>query len=380
MQSYFLPRGQLFGNFDRQKVALEKCHWTAFVIIIIIRLLSSLPMSRSFLSRWSFALFLLWGNLGCSQTPGSSNAPIGTSPAATPSSTKPQVVATTDVLCDLTKQIARDTVNLQCLIAAGTDPHGYQVTPQNRQAIEQADLVFYAGYDFEPTLIKVIKSTKTKAPKIAVSEVAVPKPIAAPGEESSDHQSGGHAHASDQDPHVWHNAQNGIKMAQTIQAELSQLLPNNRSIYTQNSQTLTGQLQTIDGWIKAQIATIPARQRQLVTTHDALAYYGQAYGLPIAGALQGLSTDEKPTAQRLKSLVTQIKKTGVTTLFIEATASPKLLEAIAQDAGVKISNQPLLADGLGAAGSNGDSYPKMLIANTQAIVTGLGGQYQPPTP
>jgi len=39
-----------------------------------------------------------------------------------------------------------------------------------------------------------------------------------------------------------------------------------------------------------------------VTTHDALGYYANAYGL-IEGALQGFSTEEQPTAARLKELV-----------------------------------------------------------------------------
>jgi manganese/iron transport system substrate-binding protein len=46
---------------------------------------------------------------------------------------------TTDVLCDLTRQIAQDSINLKCLLGVGVDLHAYQATPADRQAIEQAD-------------------------------------------------------------------------------------------------------------------------------------------------------------------------------------------------------------------------------------------------
>ena len=39
---------------------------------------------------------------------------------------KPKVVATTSVLCDVTKQIAQDTVELTCLTDGGSDPHEYK--------------------------------------------------------------------------------------------------------------------------------------------------------------------------------------------------------------------------------------------------------------
>lgn len=96
---------------------------------------------------------------------------------------RPLVVATTSVVCDLTEQIAGETVDLKCLIGGGIDTHVYQPTPQDRKAIDSANLILYAGYNFEPSLIKLIKATSNSAPKIAVNEMAVPKPLMAEEEE-----------------------------------------------------------------------------------------------------------------------------------------------------------------------------------------------------
>ena len=70
-------------------------------------------------------------------------------------------------------------------------------------------------------------------------------------------------------------------------------------------------------------------------------------------------------------------RTGVPTIFAEVTINPKLIETVAKEANVKVSDRELFADGLGEKGSEGDTYEKMLIANTKTIVEGLGGKYTP---
>ncbi|MEB3336528.1 MAG: zinc ABC transporter substrate-binding protein, partial [Leptolyngbyaceae bacterium] len=266
------------------------------------------------------------------------------------------------------------------------------------KAIEDAQLIFYFGYDFEPSLIKLIQAPTNSATKVAVGEVAVPNPILSEDGHSHGHSHDhshdhGHDHSHDHDPdqkdskgekqaegkqpdpHVWHDAQNGIQMVKVIQNHLTKAAPTQTDLYAKNAQTLTTELAQIDGWIKSQIATIPSAARRLVTTHGALGYYSAAYGIPVEGALQGLSTKEKPTAARIKELTEVIKADRVPTIFAEVSTNPKLITTVAKEANVKLSEQALFADGLGEPGSEGDTYPKMLIANTKAIVEGLGGQY-----
>ncbi len=97
--------------------------------------------------------------------------------------------------------------------------------------------------------------------------------------------------------------------------------------------------------------------------------------MPIKGALGGISTEEKPTPTRVTELVKTIKTAGVPTIFAEATINPKLIQTVAKEANVKVSDRELFADGLGEKGTEGDTYQKMLIANTETIVEGLGGKY-----
>jgi manganese/iron transport system substrate-binding protein len=276
----------------------------------------------------------------------------------------PKVVATTSVLCDLTKQIAENTINLTCLIPPGVDPHLYRPKPEDRAAIEQANLIIYNGYNLEPGLIRIIKAAKKSTLKIAVGQIAVPQPqqFIQNGKKVTD-------------PHVWHDAKNGIRMVEVISNNLGRLDPNNTTVYSSKNKTITNELIQLDRWIKSRIASIPTKQRKLVTTHNALGYYAKAYGILLAGTVEGINTEQRPTSARVKSLAQGIKKAKLLTVFAETTTDTKLIQSIAENASAKISDRKLYADDIGEPGSEGESYQKMMVANTRTIVEGLGGTY-----
>jgi manganese/iron transport system substrate-binding protein len=327
--------------------------------------------------------------------------------AASQPEARPAVVATTSLLCDLTRQIAGETVKLTCLIQPGQDPHTYVPTPGDRQAIDQARLVLYGGYGFDDSLSGLVRATQGRVPAVAVSELAVPKPLM--GEEHHHHgeetsAEAAHAEAAESepptassyavsspttaesaapmaeaeqqapDPHVWNDARNGAALVQVIGRELARINPAEKSGYASKAEQLSGQITAIDRWIRQQIATIPSQNRKLISTHDALSYYGNAYGIEVAGALQGLSTQNQPSPQRLATLVEEVRSAQVPTIFVENTTNPKLMETVAREAGVKVSTQPLYVEGPGGPKTTATNYQQMLVENTCTLVEGLGGQ------
>ena len=82
-----------------------------------------------------------------------------------------------------------------------------------------------------------------------------------------------------------------------------------------------------------------------------------------------------PLFARNKALPDAIKEARVPAIFAETTINPALIKTVAQEAGVKLAPQELYSDSIGAAGSEGETYPKMLVANTKSIVESLGGKY-----
>jgi manganese/iron transport system substrate-binding protein len=73
---------------------------------------------------------------------------------------------------------------------------------------------------------------------------------------------------------------------------------------------------------------------------------------------------------QLAGVVDQIKAAGVGVIFRESMQNPKLIDQIAADAGVKVG-PPLYSDALGAPGSEGDTYLKMMRYNADVLVSAL---------
>ena len=295
---------------------------------------------------------------------------------------KPKVVASHNVICDLVETIASDTVDLTCLIKANQDPHTYSPTPSQLKAMESAQLVLYGGYQLEPKIAKLLEATDEKIPKIALYEQVVTEPIMSEHEHTLEEAE--HEHTLEEaqtktqselepDPHVWHSIENTVAMVEFLRSILLQLNPQQAEVYLTNSTALTEQLWQLEAWIKEEIATIPQGQRVLVTTHDSLNYYVRSYNLDDYQTLQGLSTEASPTASEVKELVEKIQQTKVPTIFVESTKSDRVISNVARAANVKLSESELYVDGLGSA----ENYTEMMSHNTCAIVNGLGGECEP---
>lgn len=285
------------------------------------------------------------------------------------------VVVTTDVLCDLTKQIAMDTVAVNCLVDAGVDPHVYQATPNDRRAIEEADLILYGGYGFEPSLIQLVSARGEGATAVAVYEQAVISPLMMSDDDGHSHDDE-HSHNEEEkgefpDPHVWHNAENGMEIVKVISAELAKLAPDQQQLYQSQQEQLITELTKLHQWIKAEVEQIPREKRILVTNHDALGYYLDAYNLKSNTALAGVSTEEAPNSRRVAELVGEIQRLNIPTIFVESSVNPTLMETVAREAGVKLASNPLYVDGLGATATGADTYQQVLRKNTQTIVDNL---------
>lgn len=278
---------------------------------------------------------------------------------------KPKVVATSTIIADLTDDVGGGEIQLREILKPGADPHVYEPVPADSRSFEQADLILYNGYNLEPGLIKLMNAAGLKGRKVAVGEVVQPLKL--------DKGKGEIA----PDPHVWGDVENVAQMVTVIRDALIQLSPEDQEKFTKNAAQLTVELKELDNWVTQQIATIPAQNRKLVTTHDAFQYYARAYGIPVVGTLIGISTEEQPSAKTVQQLVESVKTTGVPAIFAETTINPALIKTVAQEAGVRLAPSSLYSDSIGSAGSEGDSYIKMVAANTRTIVEALGGKYTP---
>jgi ABC-type Zn uptake system ZnuABC Zn-binding protein ZnuA len=300
--------------------------------------------------------------------------PVGCSTnrdTAGPRSGKLKVVATFSVLGDLVHNVAGDKVDLTTLVGGDGDAHTFEPTPQDGVALAKADVIFENGVGFEGWLDKLHSSAQSKARRVVVSKGL--KLLEGECCHDEKDKKAGHKHEHEEhDPHVWHDVQNAIHMVQLIRDELATADPANAETYKANASSYLQQLKELDKWVVDQVATVPESRRKLVTSHDTFGYFSKRYGFKVVGtALASFSTEvADPSAAEFAKLCEAIKAGKVPAIFAENVHNPKLMQRLAQEAGVKLA-PPLYTDALGKEGSEGDTYIKMMRHNVSTIVGSL---------
>lgn len=265
-----------------------------------------------------------------------------------------KAVATTTQVADFVRQVGGQRVHLGQILAPNSEPHEYEPRPSDAREVGEAELVFRSGGELDGWLDDLIDNAGGDAQVIDLSD-------------SVD--------AGD-DPHWWQDPRNAVAAVASVRDRLVEADPAGRPIYERNAAAYTRELERLDRQVAACIAEIPAQQRKLVTTHDALGHYADRYDIEVIGALiPSLSTQAQPSAGDTQELVEQIERLGVKAIFPESSVNPKLEEAVARETGAEVG-EALWADTLGPEGSGGETYVEAIQANTDAIVEGLTGGRQ----
>jgi zinc/manganese transport system substrate-binding protein/manganese/iron transport system substrate-binding protein len=294
---------------------------------------------------------------GCGSSDTSASAPGPSGPAL-------KVVVTTTQVADFSRNIGGTRVTLTQLLKPNVDPHDYEASPADVQAIAQADVVVKNGVGLEKFLDQAISSAGFSGTVIDASKGVTIKP------------GNGDAAEKDGDPHIWQNPLNAKIMVRNIADGLAAKDPADKATFERNYTDYATKLDALDQDIQTKIDALPVGQRKLVTNHDAFSYYVQRYDLEFVGSIiPSFDTSAELSGKDITDLVAKIKATGVKAIFSEASLPPKTAETIGREAGVKVvgGEDALYGDTLGPAGSDGDTYLKMEEHNTKTIVTALSG-------
>ncbi|MGQ0603060.1 MAG: metal ABC transporter solute-binding protein, Zn/Mn family [Anaerolineales bacterium] len=298
-------------------------------------------------------------------------------PPAPAAASQLKVAATNSILGDLVQNVAGDRVELFVLVGADGDTHTYEPTPGDSRTLAEADLVFENGLEFESWIDDLYTSSGSKAIRVAASDGIEPLEGGEYHEEAG-HNEGGTPEAEEEhghgefDPHIWHSVPNAIQMVKNIRAALASADAANAAEYQANTDAFIVRLQELDNYLTTQVNTLPAERRKLITNHDALGYFANAYGFTIVGdALGSVSTEAaEPSAAQIAEVADAIRREGVPVLFTENIEGSQVIEQIAREAGVKVA-PALYTDALGPAGSEGATYLTMMRYNVDVIVSAL---------
>ncbi len=276
-------------------------------------------------------------------------------------------VTTVAMIGDVTARIGGERVKVENLIGEGVDPHLYKPTSNDVKKLQAADIIFYNGLMLEGKMTDIfVKIARTGKPVHAVTD----RILNEDGYVMSDE-------AEHYDPHVWMDVAGWSKASMDIADSLAKFDPEHAEGYKERAAAYTAELEKLDDYARKSLASIPEKQRVLVTAHDAFNYMARAYGLEVRG-IQGISTESEAGLKDINALVDYIVARKIPAVFVESSVPRKSAEALVEGARakghvVKIGGE-LYSDAMGTAGTYEGTYIGMIDHNVTLITRALGGE------
>lgn len=252
------------------------------------------------------------------------------------------------------------------IVPEGTNSHTYEPPPGVAATLESADIVFINGLVLEePTKELALANLQSDAVICELGTAVLPE-----NEwifDFSFPEDGGKPN-----PHLWTNPPMALEYARLIADSLSAADPGNATLYEANYAAFAEKVRALDAAVEAATATIDSDQRQLLTYHDAYAYFARRYGWSVIGAIQP-SSFEEPTPREIADLIEQVRRTGVRAVFGSEVFPSSVLEQIGNETGVRYIDVLRDDDLIGSPGDAEHSWLGLMRFNFVTMVEALGG-------
>ena len=247
-----------------------------------------------------------------------------TQTTASPEVELPVVVVTYSVIGDVVAQLVGDKAVVNVLIPDGQDPHEFQPSAKDIEALNNAAIVISNGLDFEEGLEDVLENVVDSGNKVFMvgEHITVLKT-----KEADDHE---HDHGG-VDPHLWLSPGTMLEMLPALTSALSDALGIDLA---NSSVALTTNLEELDKEIQQTISGL--QDCNLVSGHDEMGYFAARYGCQIIGAIiPSFTTTSEATAGELADLKKLIDQYKVAAIFTGLGTNPAVADQLAKELGIK---------------------------------------------
>ncbi|WIK65834.1 metal ABC transporter solute-binding protein, Zn/Mn family [Globicatella sanguinis] len=288
-------------------------------------------------------------------------------PSAQAEAEKLDVVVTTTHMKDLLEVVGGEHVKVTGLMGPGVDPHGYEPTPSDIDAVNNADLVGYNGLHLEAMFTDIFE-------KMAESDDVN---IFSLEEALKDGQVLDYVYEDkdlDLDPHIWFDIQIWQQATQLVADKLAEVDPDNAKDYQANADAYVKELDELDKQIADLVAEVPEESRYLVTAHDAFSYFGKNYGFNVE-SIQGLNTQTEAGTGDIAKVADLVIDKKIKACFIESSVSDRNVKALVEAVEAKGGNLEiggeLYSDALGTDEEKAGNYIDAYVTNISTIVNAL---------
>jgi ABC-type Zn uptake system ZnuABC Zn-binding protein ZnuA len=294
------------------------------------------------------------------------------SDASPGAATAPAIATTTmlgSVLGDITACAGSTS---ETLMPPGADPHDFAPSSAQVAQLVGSDLVVANGLGLEESLADALESAEADGARVLeVAPLVDPIPFGEGGHSHDEGEEDDQEHGSE-DPHFWQDVARMAEAAELIGSELADVTGDDA--YTGCGTEVHDELMALDDEVRTILEVIPDERRILVTDHDALGYYADAYDFEVAGVvIPGGSTLAEPSSAELAELVEVIEDEQVPAIFANSANPTALVDAVAAETGTEVAVVDLFVDSLGPEGSGVETYQDMMRTNAQRIADALAG-------
>lgn len=267
-----------------------------------------------------------------------------------------KVVTTFTVIADMARNVAGDHASVVSVTKPGAEIHGYEPTPRDLVAAQDADLILWNGMNLERWFEQFLGNLGD-IPSATLSDGVEPMPIR------------GGAYEGKPNPHAWMSPVSAQIYVDNIAAALAAADPENAAAYAANAATYKAQIAAALDPLVAAIATVPEDKRWLVTCEGAFSYLARDLGLREA-YLWPINADATGTPQQVRGVIDAVRANAIPVVFCESTVNTDPAEQVARETGAAYGGV-LYVDSLSEADGPVPTYLDLLRVTTETIAKGL---------
>ena len=268
---------------------------------------------------------------------------------------RPVVLTTFTVTADMARNVGGEHIVVESIINPGVEVHGYEPTPKDIAKASRADLIFDNGLSLEAWFEKFV--AQSDAPHTVLTSGIEPIAIA------------GRFGESKPNPHAWMSPLNAQTYVDNIAAALTDLMPEHQQDFESQAATYKSQIQAVYDQLLADLASIPAEQRALVTCEGAFSYLARDANLT-EKYIWPVNAEQQATPQQVTSVIEFVHRSKVDAVFCESTVSDKTMQQIVAETGTHFGGV-LYVDSLSSSDGPVPTYLDLLRHDADIIVAGL---------
>jgi zinc/manganese transport system substrate-binding protein len=252
---------------------------------------------------------------------------------------KLNVVATTEDLASIGREIGGDRITIESIARGYQDPHYVEAKPSFILKLQRADLLLVVGRDLEigwlPPLLTQSRNRRIQAGSPGYLDVSLGAAILEiPTGQIT--RAMGDVHPLG-NPHYWMDPENGKRIAKQIADKLSELRPDDRPYFQQQLAGFTTRLDAAEKRWLAMMA--PYQGTKVVSYHRSYPNFAARFGLNIIGYVEP-RPGIPPTPQHTLDLINEMKRQGVKLVLVEPYFDLKTPNAIGRETGAAVLVMP----------------------------------------